>query len=252
MFCIFLLQYLGSHYSSHAFITNFSFNFQIQKEETIKSYILLELTKNRQSCDVVIKILENSGVPKNAHLAQHLRGFNTSPGHQTYRNDIYLPVIPVLSSEVTHRTTLDYPMTKNPRGKAVIINVVPNEVQLEALRFNDIFEQLLFEPKMHFSLTTQQIIDELTTVANDLGDRGWERRDQALIVMIITHGRDEKITGANYSRDRSDIRPIHEIVDLFAKVRGTAKMFFFTCCRNSKITSIFIQFDVMRDFSPSH
>ena len=191
-----------------------------------------------------------SGDPQNVQLAERLKGFNTSPGRQIYGNEISLPVVPVLSSEVNHRTTRDYPMTKNPRGKAVIINVVPNEVHFEAHRFYHIFEQLLFEPQLHFSLTTNQIICELTTIANDLADRGWEKRDQALIVMIITHGRDEKVLGANHpycgGNDPADIRPIHEIVDLFANVKGTAKMFFFTCCRISKtiLSSKIIQVNI--------
>ena len=215
------------------------FNFQNQSEEVIKSYILLELTKNRESCDRVIEFLANSGDQQNADLAKLLQVFNTSPGRQDYGNEIYLPVVPVLQSDVQVTPSGDYFMTKNPRGKAIIINVVPKEVQFEAQRFYLIFKQLFFEAQMFWSLTTNQIIGQLTKLAKDLVDKGWERRDQGLIVMIITHGRDEKVCGANHpackGTDPTDIRPIHEIIDLFANVKGTAKMFFFTCCRNSKI-----------------
>ena len=151
----------------------------------------------------------------------------------------------MLPTEVKLPNTRNYAMTKKPRGKAIIINNLPNDVKLEAFRFEHIFQQLLFEPELHTCLSTRQINFMLKTIANDLEVRSKkESRDDAIIVMIITHGEGEMITGiehpnfadpdAQVFKDSSDIMSIDEIVDIFAKVEDIIKMFFFTCCREGR------------------
>ena len=168
--------------------------------------------------------------------------FNTSPGRRDFGDEIEIPVTPVLPTEVKKPNTKNYPMTKKPRGKAIIFNILPNDVKLEAHRFYHIFEQLLFEPELHFCLSTRQIKYKLKTIANDLQDRSKEQRDEAIIVMIITHGEGEMIKGIEHPdcaskygvKDPTDIMPIDEIVDIFGKIEDTIKIFFFTCCRERR------------------
>ena len=142
----------------------------VPTDEALKPFILLELTKTRESCAQVIKFSRETKTPANIALADGLEQFNTSPSRHTFGYEINIPVTPVLPTEVKLPNTRNYPMTKRPRGRAVIINNLPNDVTLEAHRFYHIFQQLLFEPELHFCLSTLQINYLLKTIANDLED----------------------------------------------------------------------------------
>ena len=144
--------------------------------------------------------MSNSNEAVNSELGKGLIEFNTSPGRRDYGYATYIPVTPVLQTEVKHPNTRNYSMTRNPRGKAIIFNIVPTEVVREAYRFYYIFEQLLFEVQMQINLTTTQIKHQLAIISNEMlekEDKG-EERDEALIgvtrcprfgrhVLLFTH-----------------------------------------------------------------
>jgi hypothetical protein len=69
-------------------------------------------------------------------------------------------------------------------------------------------------------MTSQQIRDKLKLVAKDKN----LAKHEALLVMVISHGEDEKVLGYNACRepednlfDESDVIKISEIVDTFAE-----------------------------------
>jgi hypothetical protein len=173
--------------------------------------------------------------------ADELEEYNTSPGRMKFTNAVEIEITKV---KAEMKGTLYYSMTKNPRGKCIIINNEPKLFK-ESKRFEYIFKTLYFEVepiKNTFKMTAQEIRDKLESVAKDKK----LKKHEALLVMVISHGEDEQVLGYNACRppedelfDGSDVIKISEIVDIFAEkkcmaLRQTPKMFFFNCCRISK------------------
>jgi hypothetical protein len=79
---------------------------------------------------------------------------------------------------------------------------------------------------MFEDLSAFQMVTELEKISKEA--------KESLIVMIISHGCDEKVIGS----DGQDLR-ITEIVDIFSEKKCKAlsrkpKLFFFNCCRLSE------------------
>jgi hypothetical protein len=186
-----------------------------------KAFIFLEFTKERDSCNEMIDILEKC---RQTEVAQLLKEFNSSPPFMPESNEIELNVIPATVLKMGNSKI--FPMNKRPRGMCVIINNVTEELKKESLRFENIFKQLLFDVVMFENLSASQMVTELEKIR--------EKVKESLIVMIISHGKDEKIIGF----DGNDLR-ITEIVDIFSEKNCKAlsrkpKLFFFNCCRSSE------------------
>lgn len=186
-----------------------------------KAFIFLEFTKERDSCNEMIDILEKCG---QTEVAQLLKELNSSPPFMPESNEIELNVIPATVLKMGNSKI--FPMNKRPRGMCVIINNVTEELKKESLRFENIFKQLLFDVVMFENLSASQMVIELEKIR--------EKVKESLIVMIISHGKDEKIIGF----DGNDLR-ITEIVDIFSEKNCKAlsrkpKLFFFNCCRSSE------------------
>ena len=185
-------------------------------------------------------MLRDSDNDMNTELAKGLEQFNTSPGRFTFDDSIEIKVTPVLTQQIKRPNTVHYSMTKNPRGKAFVINNAFDWVQREAQRFVHIFKELVFSAEDHYGMTTKQMKEKFTKLSDDMFEQFEEHNkwDEALIIMVITHGGDDKIMGINHpscgGKDDTDLVPFHEIVDLFAKNQNTIKIFFFTCCRKSE------------------
>ncbi len=203
-----------------------------------KIYILLEFTRLRSTCEEMVHLLRSLG---QTEAADELEKYNTSPGRMEITTEVE---IKITQAKAETKGTLFYPMTKKTRGKCIIINNIP-ELLNESKRFEFIFKKLFFdvEPiENTFKITAQEIRDKLKAVAKDKK----LAKHEALLVMVISHGGDEKVLGYNAYRppedelfDGSDVIKISEIVDIFAEkkclaLRQTPKMFFFNCCRISK------------------
>ena len=79
----------------------------------------------RSTCEEVIKLLRSSGQEK---AAKELEKYNTSPGPMKMSvND----VITVCEAKAEMKGTLYYQMSKNPRGKCIIINNEPQVLYME-------------------------------------------------------------------------------------------------------------------------
>ncbi len=210
--------------------------------KTRKVIILLEFTRLRSTCEEIIKLLKLSG---QTEAALELEKYNTSPGRMEVTTNDEITVKP--GKEM--KGTLYYTMSKNPRGKCVIINnfvnylngnLLENEgLYKESKRFQSIFAQLYFDVHpIHTTvgMTAKAIEDLLKSISRDKSIG----KPDALIVMIISHGRDEKVLGYNACRglDNKDLINISDIVDIFSEtnckaLEQTPKLFFFNCCRIS-------------------
>ncbi|CAG2171764.1 unnamed protein product [Oppiella nova] len=117
-------------------------------------------------------------------------------------------------------------MESIPRGKAFIF-VAVKELLNEAKRFASVYRQLYFDVEIHLIQNCQQMVSPLQIVANQA------YQGNALIVMYIGHGYDEKI----WINDGEEQR-ICNIVDIFSVGKcdntfsGVPKIFVFNCCRN--------------------
>lgn len=198
----------------------------------------MEMTKTRHSCDQVIKMLNQSNNANNTELATSLKYYNTSPGHQSYGYEEIITVTKCRKENVKAPNTSNYAMTKKPRGRAIIFNNVPNEVSKESHRFESVFEQLYFTVDLQYNLTCEEMLGHLTKVKENLNQN--DEPDNALIVMVITHGGDEMVVGNDHpacsGTNEKDETHIKRFIDTFNGLKGdTVKLFFFTCCRGKLI-----------------
>jgi hypothetical protein len=194
-----------------------------------KAFIFTEFTKERDSCNKMIDILEKCG---QTEAAEKLREYNSSPPFMPDSYETKLEVTPATVLKAGNSKILS--MTKNPRGKCVIINNMTGKLNKESLRFEDIFKQLFFEVEIFENLTASEMKTKLVEIAKIVKD--------SLIVMIISHGHDEKVIGF----DGNDLR-ITEIVDIFSErnckeLSRKPKIFFFNCCRISESFLVITEF----------
>jgi hypothetical protein len=194
-----------------------------------KTFIFTEFTKERDSCNEMVDILQKCG---QTEAAEELRDYNSSPPFMAETYEIELKVTPATVLKTGNSKILS--LIKNPRGKCVIINNMTEKLGKESLRFKNIFEQLFFEVIIFENLTADQMKTKLVEIAKVVKD--------SLILMIISHGHDEKVIGF----DEKDLR-ISEIVDIFSEknckeLSRKPKIFFFNCCRISESFLIITQF----------
>ncbi len=155
-----------------------------------KAYILLELTKTRKSCEVIIDLLVKTS--QKQEIIELMKGYNKSPGLLNIwklSNDTNILVekakIPTSGKESAY-----YIMEKYPRGKCIIINNEP-DVYRETDRFEHVFKELYFEVKPFYNKKVDWIKEKLTKMSEDPS----LLNNDALVVVIITHGEDEKVLG---------------------------------------------------------
>jgi hypothetical protein len=178
----------------------------------------------------MIEILKACG---QTEASKKLEPFNKSGGLIKLS---YEPVIPVTKSRQEMKGTEIYEMNRSVRGKCLIINN-HEKIFMESLRFESIFQQLHFEVELKMQLSTHQIKDRLIDLRKNI-----HPKSDALVVMIISHGKEESIIGFDKTLNKDDWNDkmsILEIVDMFSEekcgkvLNGKPKLFFFTCCRES-------------------
>jgi hypothetical protein len=169
--------------------------------------------------------------------AEELEYFNTSPGRMTPVSTSAF--IEVIHSKAEMKGSLIYQMTKNPRGKCIIILNEP-KLTKELERFESVFSQLYFTVEKLVNLKSARILDEFETLAKDKA----LDKTEAFVLMIIGHGVNEGVIGF----DNKDPIPITEIVDIFSEkncqyLKQTPKLFFFNCCRASELLLLTLLYD---------
>jgi hypothetical protein len=125
-------------------------------------------------------------------------------------------------------------LIKKPRGKCIVINNEPKLLK-ESKRIESIFTRLFFEVDLIFNKTAEEIVSYLKI----LSENESIAEDEALIVMIVSHGMDEKIFGVEYKEDTEDSIQISRIVDIFldkncSHLWKKPKIFFFNCVQESE------------------
>ncbi len=191
-----------------------------------KLFIFLEFTRSKSTCDEMVEILRNSG---QMQAADELKKYNTFSGFMPQTDEIELSVTPAVV--LRSGGSKYFVMEQNPRGLCLIINNVQGERGKESLRFKSIFEQLHCDVELCEYMSAKEMEFKLKTLSNE------ERlkRDNALIIMIISHGQYEKVTGF----DGNELK-ISNIVDIFSEencrsMSRKPKLFFFNCCKTSKL-----------------
>jgi hypothetical protein len=174
----------------------------------------------------MIQILKESG-PENEKAAIKLEYYNTSPKFMEESYEIELKVTP---ARELYGPSKCFEMNKKPRGLFLLINNLSSIITKESLRFKNIFEQLLFDVELLYDKTANEMKEKFESLAKD--KRLLE--DQALVVMIISHGYNDKVEGVD-----KKVLSVRSIVDIFSEdncklLSRKPKLFFFNCCRDSK------------------
>jgi hypothetical protein len=202
-----------------------------------KVLILAEFTRYRSTCEEMVLLLRNLGQKE---AAEELEKYNTSPGRMEITTEVMIKVTQVKAPTIGSKC---YSMTKNLRGKCIIINNEPKLFK-ESQRFEYLFKNLFFDVEPIENMTAQQISNKLKSVADNKDNK--LEQHEALLVMVISHGTNENILGYDACRepedqsyDKSDFIKISKIVEIFEgtkcpALKQTPKMFFFNCCRLSK------------------
>jgi hypothetical protein len=205
-----------------------------------KAYILLELTKTRKSCEVIIELLMKTH--QKEEVIELMIGYNKSPGLLNIWNLSTDTNILVEKAGIpnSHKESGYYKMLRYPRGKCIIINNEP-AVYRETHRFKHVFGELYFDVQSFFNKNVVWIKEYLTNMSKDFS----LLNDDALVVVVITHGGDEKVLGydacleskkkePNMEIYKNDQMPISDVVNIFKKFIRIPIIFIFDCCRISK------------------
>jgi hypothetical protein len=133
----------------------------------------------------MVDILRKSGQQKSA---DELEKFNISPSPWILSLDIELEVI---KSQTLKSGSKWFRMESIPRGKCIIINNLVDNGNMDSLRFNSVFKQLGFDVEYEncYNMSANKIMERLSYLSKE--DR--LKNDDALIVMIISHGQEEEI-----------------------------------------------------------
>jgi hypothetical protein len=221
-------------------------------EAVKKTYILLELTRSRKSCEAIIELLERSG---QVELAELMKVYNKSPGPLKIWNLSTDTNILVEKGKIprSEEESLYFKMNRKPRGKCIIINNEPM-IHRESERFEHVFNELYFKVESFSNKNINWIKNRLTNLSKDFTIAN----DDALVVIIITHGENENILGydaclemrknePNFETLENDQMKIADIVKIFAKINRIPIIFIFDCCRISMLLKKFI----LKIFVPS-
>ncbi|CAG2179455.1 unnamed protein product, partial [Oppiella nova] len=155
-------------------------NFDTDSERKIR--IFSEFTREREHCNVLANMLQQSG---QVCAADQLRTFNKSETVIDYTDEVELSVTPAIT--LRSGTSRCYTMDSIPRGMALLFITV-DELMKEGKRFECIFNQLYFNVTIHVNKTCQQISEILDKAVD-------AEHNDTFIMMFMGHGFDEKIQG---------------------------------------------------------
>jgi hypothetical protein len=174
--------------------------------------------------------------------ANKLQIYNTSSGTLLFSDLSYEAEILVNRAvyPMSESMTLPYSMIRNPRGKFIIINNIP-ELAKQTKRFKHVFKELYFIPESHENKTIMEIKTILEKFSEDPNIANYD----AFAFMIVTHGEDEKVLGFNAfrgvndpERDVNDHMKMSEIVNFVYEIcrrmeseYSKPKIVIFNCCR---------------------
>ncbi len=210
-------------------------------------------TEGRENFKIFIEILRKF---KMDNLVKRISVYNDPPARLSITYDQCHLYVNVTDSPKTDNSKY-FKMDKEKRGKCIIINNLADHKITDADLFGNIFEQLHFTVEKWENKTAKELKKNLEILSKNKDLLA----DDALVIMLISHGCDENILGINNCRkvdkeewesfkankdkkalkkdvelDKDDIIPISEIVDIFSEekckyLEKKPKIFFFNCCR---------------------
>ena len=191
--------------------------------------------------------------------AKELNKFNISPGLWALTDDIQLPVTTCFAPK--EDLSNSYNLVKECRGKFILINNMEKpDLQLqgsvglknETTRFKHLFERLNFSVEVISDVSA----DGLRKALIDIRNNGSLANSEAFGLMVISHGKDEKIYGSDacdlinqiglgttnendkqaLDKIDKDSLAIDDIISIFSEnnchhLKSKPKLFFFICCR---------------------
>ena len=214
-------------------------------------YILLTMTRDRTTCQVLINTLIQCD---QIHVAQMMARHNKSPGQWKLTYEVRPVVSNCFSPKIGYSNCYD--LSKKVRGKCLIVNTIEDVplqghigLKRETIRFRHVFESLNFEVEEH-SYNCQTLKSQLEILSQHAVLEG----DEAFVMIMISHGSNEQIYGADACNARkqwmkgeipeahlieaqnSDVMDIKEFYGIFSEdkcpqLRAKPKLFFFICCR---------------------
>ena len=236
-----------------------------------KLFILLELTRERATCEAIVQILRDCGQNE---VADSLEKYNTSPGLMNLSTEVEIKVVKRTAPRLGESNT--YTLIKNPRGKCIVINNVeeqqspdvydekgnyiftPKGLKRDSIRFENTFTQLYFKVQVLTKLSSEQMKEQLTQISRDES----LENDEAFVLIVISHGQDKNVLGYNaceamrkirfkqiaketdikeaeQEMDRDSVR-IKDLVKIFSAdecplLATKPKLFYFICCRNKNL-----------------
>ena len=213
-------------------------------------YILLTMTRDRTTCQALINTLIQC---HQIHVAQMIAKYNKSPGPWKLTYEEKPVVSNCLSPKIFHSNC--YQLSQPVRGRCLIVNTMeepdvpyPDHIGLkrETIRFRHVFESLNFEVYERHSFNCQT----LKAILEDFSQNEILKEDEAFVMIMISHGSNEQIYGAdacNALKGRipgaqgvhayfSDVMDIKEFYGIFSEdkcpqLKSKPKLFFFICCR---------------------
>lgn len=196
---------------------------------------MIECTRERESCDAFIEILRKT---HSEDLANELKQYNTSSGEMSLLGLSTETKIPVKKCKIPDKGSNSFSMSKNPRGKCIIINNIldgNDSFYKQSQRYRHIFEELYFKVKGIYDKNAEEMETKLKQISEDPN----LINDEALILIFICHGMNEQLLGTDYNKknNQNDKISIPSIVNIFSeeRLKKIPKVFIFDCCRKSSI-----------------
>lgn len=239
----------------------------------MKIFVLLELTKDRESCNEVIRLLEES---QQNEAALKLKTFNEALGVVKVSDECKLEVKRVSAPQLRVKSSV-IGLSGNPRGKCLIVNLVEdqptpnlrdrfgNHIHVQGLKnqtiqFSNVFAQMFFD----VFVISEANVNELKQRLQALSKNKSLEESEAFVLIVISYGQNQTIVGSDGSlvlRDirfgirsgletdskeklKTDVMPVKEIVALFADkscpaLKSKPKLFFFNCCQTPDYRGIY-------------
>ena len=234
-------------------------------KEGVKLFIFSTFTRDRETCATLVKLLDASNLKEQA---QKLNEYNTSLGPKKLGYEVELNVAkrPYPFNSLSGAVTL----SEKPRGKCIIINNVEDPqvppyddhgqimtsigLKRETERFKHIFNELYFDVQVLTKLSAIEMKKRLLQISRDES----LKKDQAFVLIVLSHGEDESVLGYNACEAlrrinfqeidannqeakeviKNDKVPIKDLVAIFTGngdqdyLNSKPKLHFYICCRS--------------------
>ena len=235
----------------------------------MKIFVLLELTKDRESCNEVIRLLEEC---QQNEAALKLKSFNEVVGAVKMSDEAKLDVKRVSAPQLRVKSSI-IGLSGNPRGKCVIVNLMEEQqtpnyrdrfgnlihcygLKNQTIQFSYVFSQMFFDV---FTISDANV-NELKQRLHLMSKNKNLEDSEAFVLIVISYGQKQQILGSDAIQTLRDIRfgvrngvesdhktkaddklktdvmSTKEVIALFSDkscpaLKSKPKLFLFNCCQ---------------------